>query len=116
MLAEDLRAINSLTKYPSILTYHALGDRGRVSDRVQVDFGTDPVLVTEKIDGTNARIICRDGDYLIGSREELLHARGDRVHNPAMGIVDAMRPIADRMRVVGGATVVLCTAKSTAAR
>lgn len=96
MLRVNLKATNSLTKYPSILTYHALGDRGRVTDTVQVDFDA-PVLVTEKVDGTNARIIVHRSDYLIGSREELLHARGDCIHNPSMGIVEAIRPVAEAL-------------------
>lgn len=96
MLRDNLKATNSLTKYPSIPTYHALGERGRVTDTVQVSF-TDDVLVTEKIDGTNARIIACGTDYLIGSREELLHARGDCIWNPSMGIVDALRPVAERL-------------------
>ncbi len=55
------------------------------------------LVVTEKLDGTNARIVCfSDGSFVIGSRAELLHARGDVVHNPAMGIVDAVRAIAVR--------------------
>lgn len=110
MLRTNLKATNSLTKYPSIPTYHALGERGRVTDTVQVDFGAAPVLVTEKVDGANARIICHDGDYLIGSREELLHARGDSIHNPALGIVDAIRPIAERLvgqKVRGDSVLVL---------
>jgi len=93
----DLRTINSVTKYPSIPTFHALGERGRLREEVQVSFGDD-VIVTEKIDGTNTRIVVLDDrSYLIGSREELLHARGDIVHNPALGIVVAVRPIADRV-------------------
>ena len=94
----DLRKLNSATKYPSIPTFHVLGDRGRLREEVQVSFGDADVVVTEKLDGTNARIIVlEDRSYLIGSREELLHARGDIVFNPAQGIVAAVRTIADRV-------------------
>lgn len=93
----DLRRLNSATKYPSIPTYHALGEKGRLLSE-HVDLGDDPLLLTEKVDGTNSRIILMpDGCYLIGSREELLHARGDLIHNPAMGIVDALRPFAEKL-------------------
>lgn len=93
----DLRKLNSATKYPSIPTYHALGERGALLDQV-VAFDGQPIIATEKVDGTNSRIILMsDGCYLIGSREELLHARGDLIHNPALGIVDALRPVADRI-------------------
>lgn len=96
-LRMNLRATNSITKYPSILTYHALGDRGRLKPEVLVPFEQGPIIGTEKIDGTNARIIVLGEDYMIGQREELLFARGDCIHNPSMGIVDAIRSTADRL-------------------
>jgi hypothetical protein len=98
----DLRAINSLTKYPSIPTYHALDPRDGGLREDAVPF-TGPVILTEKVDGTNSRIILTpDGEYLIGSREELLYARGDLVGNPALGIVDALRDLAERLRAEAG--------------
>src|ERR1051326_571600 len=75
--ADHLARLNSATQYPSILTYHALGERGRLTEDRTTDFSTvnpDDVEVTEKIDGTNARIIIpprRMGGALIGSRTEL---------------------------------------------
>ncbi|GAB7038083.1 MULTISPECIES: RNA ligase family protein [Catenuloplanes] len=104
--AIDLRALNSMTKYPSIPTYHSLDPRnGGLLDET-VPF-TGPVLATEKVDGTNARIIqLPGGTYLLGSREELLYARGDLIGNPSQGIVEHLRPLAeslpatDRFRVL----------------
>lgn len=94
----DLRKLNSATKYPSIPTYHSLGERGMLLDE-HVPFGDLEILLTEKVDGTNSRIILMpDGCYLIGSREELLHARGDLIHNPALGIVDTLKPVAARIQ------------------
>ncbi len=93
----DLRKLNSITKYPSIPTYHSLGERGSLLEDC-VSFGNREIIATEKVDGTNSRIILMpDGCYLIGSREELLHAKGDLIHNPALGIVDALRKTADRI-------------------
>jgi hypothetical protein len=94
-----LHKLNSLTKYPSILTYHALGERGRLrSERNRVFDADARVVVTEKLDGTNTRIVLlpETGEFLIGSREEWLHARGDVVSNPALGIVEAVRTTALR--------------------
>lgn len=92
----DLDAINSATKYPSIQTYHRLGDRGLLTDTVTEFDG--PVIGTEKVDGTNARIIALpDGTYLLGSREELLYARGDLIGNPAQGIVAGLRALAESL-------------------
>ena len=34
----DLNKLNSMTKYPSILTYHTLGDKGVLQEAVQVRF------------------------------------------------------------------------------
>ncbi len=96
----NLKAINSMTKYPSIPTYHTLdpGNGGLLDETVRF---TGPVIGTEKIDGTNSRIILLpDRTYLLGSREELLYGQGDLIGNPALGIVDALRPIADTLAPV----------------
>jgi hypothetical protein len=104
---DDLLArVNSATKYPSIETYHRL-ERGRLTDEVQVDFaGVGDIIATEKIDGTNSRVLLFLNHevlpwlfekYLIGSREDLLHARGDLIYNPAQGIVEGVRPFAERV-------------------
>lgn len=124
----DLGTLNSLTKYPSIETYHALGQKGVLKEFVETDFEEGQrddlpplarfvggVEVTEKVDGTNARlIIFPDGLVIVGSREELLYATGDLIHNPTLGIVatlDFLGVIAaaraqlsapDRIRVVFG--------------
>ncbi|HBL44803.1 RNA ligase family protein [Gimesia sp.] len=93
----DLGKLNSATKYPSIPTYHALGERGALLAE-HVNFDGQTLIVTEKVDGTNSRIILMpDGCYLIGSREELLYARGDLIHNPALGIVDTLKQTAERI-------------------
>lgn len=95
----DLQKLNSATKYPSILTYHGLGERGALTeDRVHEWDDSEEVTLTEKVDGTNSRVIrTPDKDWFIGSREELLTAKGDRVPNPALGIVEAIRPVAERL-------------------
>jgi len=73
----DLRKLNSLTRYPSIPTDHVMGEKGRLTDELSEDFSGEPVYATEKVDGTNSRIVFTpDGSYLIGSREEFLHAKG----------------------------------------
>lgn len=92
----NLRALNSATKYPSIPTYHGLGQKGALVEEDIVSFADQNVIATEKVDGTNSRVILTpDGSVLIGSREELLHALGDLVHNPALGIVDTLRATAE---------------------
>ena len=97
----DLRKLNSLTKYPSIPTHHALDPKnGGLLE--QPTAYTGPVIGTEKVDGTNGRIILLPGgEWLIGSREDLLTARGDIVRNPALGIVDALRAVAEQAATLG---------------
>lgn len=97
----DFEKLNSATKYPSIFTHHELGERGMLKDTLgpfaSVNSG-ERVYLREKVDGTNTRVIVLpDGDYFIGSREELLYSRGDRLANPALGIVEAVKPLADHI-------------------
>lgn len=95
----DLGTLNSLTKYPSIPTYHHMDNRGGLTDET-VSLGLRNVIGTEKIDGTNARIILppdgmfqRDNTIIVGSREELLSSVDDLILNPALGIVDTLGPV-----------------------
>lgn len=100
----NFAALNSATKYPSIDTYHRLdpADGTLLPDQPPMQF-TGPVLLTEKVDGTGARIIVMpDGDFFIGSREELLYACGDRIPNPALGIVAELRALAAALPVLLG--------------
>lgn len=97
--------MNTLTKYPSILTYHNLGEKGTLVNTLVEDicFKDEKIFVTEKIDGTNTRIIAFTNsngkvyDYLIGSREDFLFAYGDRIVNPALGIVNTVKTFADTL-------------------
>lgn len=86
--------LNSLTKYPSIPTYHAMDGKGKLTDAIQVDFSDERVvLVTEKIDGTNARIVAlSNGECLVGSRGEFLWYTADLLYGKDQGIVDTVRP------------------------
>ncbi|UKS30852.1 RNA ligase family protein [Paenibacillus sp. HWE-109] len=101
----DFKKINSLTKYPSILTYHELGERGRLTNGLSDSKGfsdSDDVFVYEKVDGENSRIILfknnhNEIDYLIGSREELLYAKGDRIGNPYGNIAEFLKPLVERI-------------------
>ena len=51
---DGLRKLNSITKYPSILTYHNLGQRGSLVNSLVEDKHFDKhrsIYITEKIDG-----------------------------------------------------------------
>lgn len=98
----QLPAVDTMTKYPSIPTYHGrLPGSGLLDEDSRIDFPGE-VIATEKVDGTNVRLIFwPGGGYLIGSRERLLYASGDLVGNPELGIVAALKPIADRIDRAG---------------
>jgi len=87
----DYDKLNSMTKYPEIKTYHKMGDKGRLQSELSINLDPDKLYhVSEKVDGTNTRKIfirSYDCDYVIGSREELLYAKGDRIINPSLDIV-----------------------------
>lgn len=100
----DIRKLNSITKYPSIPTYHELADREKdgLKEQLIVSFSQDEELnIYEKIDGENSRIVLigdgYDVDYFIGSRKELLHAKGDRISIPTGNIANYSKPIADKL-------------------
>lgn len=95
----DLKSINSATKYPSILTYHVMGKKGVLQTELNIDFSEETDLnISEKIDGTNSRIVLfPDGDYLIGSREEILYAKGDRIETPTLNIVSYLKDVAEML-------------------
>jgi hypothetical protein len=97
--ATDLDRLNSMTKYPSILTYHELGERGVLNDAVLTPFPPNvSIYGTEKVDGTNVRLIfAPDRSVLVGSREDLLWEANDLIGNPAMGIVSYFRGIVPQL-------------------
>jgi RNA ligase len=92
-VVQALPQLNTLTKYPSILTLHALGEKGRLTAALTTPAVLGQTLgATEKIDGTNCRLLVfADGSYVVGSRENLLHASGDLLFDPAQGIVEGLR-------------------------
>jgi hypothetical protein len=95
---QKLMKLNTMTKYPSILTYHAMGERGRLSNKLTTSFEGEQVTATEKVDGTNSRIIFNgEESFIIGSREELLHCSGDIIYNPDNRIVESYLPFIEEL-------------------
>lgn len=93
----DIRRLDSLTKYPSITTWHDF-DAGGAPSEIESDM---ELFITEKVDGTNGRIVRLGGQWWIGSRDKLL-ARNDNGLFPGPSnpiehaIVNTLRPIAER--------------------
>jgi len=94
-----LDKLNSLTKYPSILTYHNLGEKGTLLNTLTEgkSFQNQDYFVSEKINGTNTRIILYKNDFLIGSREEILYFKGDLIGNPVLNIVNTVKQYAEKL-------------------
>jgi len=94
---DQLAHLNSMTKYPSIPTYHTLDKTNGLISGPVVEF-TGQVIGSEKIDGSSSRVIVfPDHNWIIGISEELLTAQSDLIHNPALGIVDTLRNIAEHI-------------------
>jgi len=95
--------LNTLTKYPSILTYHKFSEDRILENSLSEgqSFGdTEVCEISEKIDGTNTRIISFHDDFVIGSREQLLFAKGDRFADPALSIVKTVKNTAQTINDV----------------
>ena len=94
----DLNKLNSMTKYPSIPTYHTLSPKDGCLEEPVVEFPKSTVYATEKLDGTNSRVILMPDDkFLIGSRKEFLCYGDDIIYNQSLGIVDIMRDTAEKI-------------------
>jgi hypothetical protein len=85
--------INTLTKYPSILTLHQLGEKGKLKKELTTPIENEKMFATEKIDGTNTRIVCFGDEYLIGAREFILHHSSDLYFDNAQGIVEGLKTL-----------------------
>lgn len=91
----NFEKINSATKYPSIDTYHTINPKNGGLLEEAMPF-SGKVLATEKVNGGNGRVIVMsNGDWFIGSREEILYAKGDRIVNPGLSIVPTLLPLVD---------------------
>lgn len=80
--------VNTLTKYPSILTLHKLGKKGKLTDIITTDIVGETMYASEKIDGTNVRLIFHGDEFLIGSRKQILHYNKDLYWDDSMDIVN----------------------------
>ena len=65
------KALNTLTKYPSILTLHKLGKKNTITEELSTLIEGQELEGTEKVDGANMRLIFYKGERIIGTREEL---------------------------------------------
>ena len=96
MIAKDfigkIDLLDTMTQYPSILTYHTLGERGIFDGSIQVPFKDDDLVYAfEKINGRNTRIIfMEDGTFFVGSRSEIIYYSKDMIENGVDGILESV--------------------------
>lgn len=88
--------INTFTKYASILTMHQLWDKWVLKDELTTDISWETMYATEKIDGTNVRIVYYKWEYLVGSRDEILYYSEDLYYAQNLGIVDRLHHIIEQ--------------------
>lgn len=98
-----IRKINSITKYPSILTYHEIVGKGQLVQSLTLPRpSAGSFFVYEKVDGENARIVFirkpnGEYDYFIGAREDFLYAKDDRLTIPTGNIAEFLKPLAEKL-------------------
>jgi hypothetical protein len=89
-----LAKLDTATKYPSIETYHKLGERGRLLDELNHQWPDDEIVhVSEKIDGMNGRLIFlpgRNAPWIAGTRDQLVAASSDVIWDNAQGVAGAL--------------------------
>lgn len=101
LIKNNLKELNSLTKYPSILTYHKQKGKGKLIE--QLSYTTEDLNLeedlefTEKVDGTNIRIIILGDKFLIGTREDIIYAIDTQLETDSYGIINTMKPIAEKI-------------------
>ena len=78
--------LNALTQYPSILDYHKIINNRAVDELSTANYQPVPprpeqmpVVIKELVDGEILRIISIDNDFFIGTANDIVHARGDRI-------------------------------------
>lgn len=102
----NIQALNSATKYPSILSYHQHGQKGLLTENLNCippTTGARSLLgCTEKLNGSNARIILfldkGQWRFVIGSRETLLYTNGDFLLREEYSIVETLQATAARLQ------------------
>lgn len=100
--------INTLTKYPSILTLHKIGEKGRLLSELTTPITSeDKMFATEKIDGTNTRIVIYKDEYLLGSREFIIHHCDDLYYDTSQGIVDGIRDLGINHKIPMSETLIV---------
>jgi hypothetical protein len=83
-----------------------LGERGRLTNELTTTIEGEKLYATEKIDGTNVRIICYGSEYLIGAREFILHHSDDLYFDNAQGIVEGIKNLNIKIPYVEQFTVI----------
>jgi len=93
--------INTLTKYPSILTLHKLGKNKILLDELTTPIRGEEMFATEKIDGTNIRLLFCGNERIVGTRENLFtfnHSDFNHVPEHLFSSIEYVRPFYEKQK------------------
>lgn len=93
--------LNTLTKYPSILTLHKLGKKNILLDELTTNIEDEEMYATEKIDGTSIRLLFYGNERIVGTRENLFTYDGsDFINIPKdfFSSVEFVRPFFEKQK------------------
>ncbi len=93
--------INTLTKYPSILTLHKLGKKNILQNELTTPIDGEKMYATEKIDGTSIRLLFYGNERIVGTRDNLfVYENSDFVNIPKefFSCVEYVRPFYEKSK------------------
>jgi len=93
--------INTLTKYPSILTLHKLGKNKILLDELTTPIQGEQMDATEKVDGTNIRLLFYGDERIVGTRENLFtfnHSDFNHVPEHLFSSIEYVRPFYEKQK------------------
>lgn len=93
--------INTLTKYPSILTLHKLGKKNILLDELTTTIENEEMYATEKVDGTSIRLLFYGNERIVGTRENLfIYDNSDFINIPKdfFSSIEFVRPFYEKQK------------------
>jgi RNA ligase len=93
--------VNTLTKYPSILTLHKLGKKNILQNELTTPVDNEKMYATEKIDGTSIRLLFYGNERIVGTRDNLfVYENSDFVNIPKefFSSIDYVRPFYEKSK------------------
>lgn len=93
--------INTLTKYPSILTLHKLGAKECLLDELTTPIEGEKMYGTEKVDGTSMRLLFYGNERIVGTRDNIFfYENSDFINIPKefFSSIDYVKPFYEKAK------------------